>query len=85
MITSVRIPIIFEIIDLPFRPLLDICLNKRILAVAVIFFAVLPIIATRLLITVVLIMQTVFNVLVDTIRIVRITSDMGRICTDPRS
>ena len=79
-----RIPVVLEVVDTPFAPLLHVGLHEGVRAEVPDFGPVLPVVAALFLITVMLVVPAFFDPLVDAVGVVRVAADMRGIGPDPR-
>ena len=84
IIAVVGRPVVFQVVDPPVGPLLHVGLHERIFTVDIHLHAVFPIIAARLLITVMLVAIPLFDPFVHAVGSIGIASHVGGIGSDPR-
>ena len=70
MIVVQWMPVVFQVVDFPFAPLFHICIHEGVGAMMPNLASVIPVVTVRFLITVVLVVQPLFDPLVFTVRTV---------------
>ena len=84
MVVVERIPVVLEVVDAPFAPLLHVGFHEGVRAEMPDFGPVLPVVTALFLIAVMFVVPAFFDPLVDAVGVVRVAADVRGIGPDPR-